>query len=118
MIIAVPVINLLYVTGIFQAIADFTAPVVSGLLGLPSDAIAAIFVAVFRMDAAMALLAPLQLTAKQLVVSSVVLVMFFPCIASLTIMLREMGIWSLLKALGIMIVTGLTVGALLNLLPI
>jgi ferrous iron transport protein B len=118
MIIAVPVINLLYVTGIFQTIADFTAPVVSGLLGLPSDAIAAIFVAVFRMDAAMALLAPLQLTAKQLVVSSVVLVMFFPCIASLTIMLREMGFWSLLKALGIMIVTGLTVGALLNLLPI
>lgn len=118
MIIAVPVINLLYVTGIFQAIADFTAPVVSGLLGLPSAAIAAIFVAIFRMDAAMALLAPLQLTAKQLVVSSVVLVMFFPCIASLTIMLREMGFWSLLKALGIMIVTGLTVGGILNLLPI
>ena len=118
MIIAVPVINLLYVTGIFQAIADFTAPVVSGLLGLPSSAIAAIFVAVFRMDAAMALLAPLQLTAKQLVVSSVVLVMFFPCIASLSVMLREMGFWSLLKALGIMIVTGMTVGGLLNLLPI
>jgi len=118
MIIAVPVINLLYVTGIFQAIADFTAPVVSGLLGLPSSAIAAIFVAVFRMDAAMALLAPLQLTAKQLVVSSVVLVMFFPCIASLTVMLREMGFWSLLKALGIMIVAGLVVGGLLNLLPI
>jgi len=118
MIIAVPVINLLYVTGIFQAIADFTAPVVSGLLGLPSSAIAAIFVAVFRMDAAMALLAPLQLTAKQLVVSSVVLVMFFPCIASLTVMLREMGFWSLLKALGIMIFAGLVVGGLLNLLPI
>ncbi len=118
MIIAVPVINLLYMIGLFQAITSFTAPVVSGLLGLPSDAVAAIFVAFFRMDAAMALLAPLQLTAKQLVVSSVVLVMFFPCIATFTIMFKEMGFWNLLKALGIMLFSGLAVGALLNLLPI
>jgi len=118
MIIAVPVINVLYLIGVFQAITDFTAPVVSGLLGLPKSAVAAIFVAFFRMDAAMALLAPLELSAKQLVVSSVVLVMFFPCIATFTIMLREMGWKSLLIALGIMLLSGLTVGALLNLLPI
>jgi ferrous iron transport protein B len=118
MIIAVPVINVLYMIGVFEAIANFTAPVVSGLLGLPPDAIAAIFVAFFRMDAAMALLAPLGLTAKQLVVSSVVLVMFFPCIATLSIMLREMGLRSLLLALAIMILAGLTAGGLLNLLPI
>ena len=118
MIIAVPVINVLYLIGVFQAITDLAAPVVSGLLGLPKSAVAAIFVAFFRMDAAMALLAPLGLTAKQLVVSSVVLVMFFPCIATFTIMLREMGWKSLLIALGIMLFSGLTVGALLNLLPI
>ncbi|MFA7247090.1 MAG: nucleoside recognition domain-containing protein, partial [Dehalococcoidia bacterium] len=118
MIIAVPVINVLYLIGVFQAITDFTAPVVSGLLGLPKEAVAAIFVAFFRMDAAMALLAPLELSAKQLIVSSVVLVMFFPCIATFTIMLREMGWKSLLIALGIMLLSGLTVGALLNLLPI
>jgi len=118
MIIAIPVINVLNTIGVFQAIANFTAPVVSGLLGLPKDAVAAIFVAFFRMDAAMALLAPLGLTAKQLVVSSVVLVMFFPCIATLTIMLREMGFGNLLKSLGIMILAGLTAGGLVNLLPI
>jgi ferrous iron transport protein B len=118
MIIAVPVINMLYMIGVFQAITDFTAPVVSGLLGLPKDAVAAIFISFFRMDAAMALLAPLELTAKQLVVSSVVLVMFFPCIATFTIMLKEMGVRGLLMALGIMVVSGLAVGSLLNLLPI
>ena len=118
MIIAIPVINILNMAGVFQAVANFTAPVVSGLLGLPKDAVAAIFVAFFRMDAAMALLAPLGLSAKQLVVSSTMLVMFFPCIATLAIMLREMGFWNLLKSLGIMILAGLTAGALLNLLPI
>ena len=118
MIIAIPVINVLNMAGVFEAIANFTAPVVSGLLGLPRDAIASIFVAFFRMDAAMALLAPLGLSAKQLVVSSAVLVMFFPCIATLAIMFREMGLWNLLKSLGIMILAGLTAGGLLNLLPI
>jgi len=118
MIIAIPVINILNMIGVFEAVSSFTAPVVSGLLGLPQNAIAAIFVALFRMDAAMALLAPLGLTAKQLVVSSVVMVMFFPCIATLTIILREMGLRNLLKSLGIMIVSALIVGSLVNLLPI
>ncbi len=118
MIIAIPVINILNMIGVFEAVSSFTAPVVSGLLGLPKEAVGAIFVALFRMDAAMALLAPLGLTAKQLVVSSVVMVMFFPCIATLTIILREMGLLNLLKSLGIMIVSALIVGSLVNLLPI
>lgn len=118
MIIAIPVINILNMIGVFQAVSTATAPVVSGLLGLPKEAVAAIFVAFFRMDAAMALLAPLGLTVKQLVVSSVVLIMFFPCIATLTITLRELGFVNLLKSLGIMIVSALIMGSLVNLLPI
>ena len=118
MIIAIPVINILNMIGVFEAVSSFTAPVVSGLLGLPKEAVGAIFVALLRMDAAMALLAPLGLTAKQLVVSSVVMVMFFPCIATLTIIMREMGLRNLLKSLGIMIVSALIVGSLVSLLPI
>ncbi|MCX6004052.1 MAG: ferrous iron transporter B, partial [Chloroflexi bacterium] len=98
MIIAIPVINILNMLGVIQAVSNFAAPVVSGLLGLPGDAITSIFVAFFRMDAAMALLAPLGLTAKQLVVSSVVLIMFFPCIATFSIILRELGLVNLLKS--------------------
>ena len=118
MIIAIPVINLLNLLGVFQAVSAFTAPVISGLLGLPSAAIAPIFVAFFRMDAAMALLAPLQMTAKQLVVSSVFLVMFFPCIATFIIILRELGPLNLLKSLAIMIGSAVVAGGLVNLLPI
>lgn len=118
MIIAIPVINLLNLLGIFQAFSSFTAPVISGMLGLPPTAIAPIFVAFFRMDAAMALLAPLQMTAKQLVVSSVFLVMFFPCIATFIIILRELGPLNLLKSLAIMIGSAIIAASLVNLLPI
>jgi ferrous iron transport protein B len=62
------------------------------------------------------MLAPLALTAKQLVIGSVVLAIFFPCIATFIVLLRELGIPNMLKSLGIMILTALSVGGLLNII--
>jgi ferrous iron transport protein B len=111
---AVFVINILYYFGVFEAIANFTAPVITTLLGLPKDAVAAIVVGFLRKDVALGMLAPLALTAKQLVVSSVVMAMFFPCIATFIVLLKELGVVSLLKAVGIMIAASLIIGGLLN----
>jgi ferrous iron transport protein B len=113
---AVLVINILYVFGVFNAIADFTAPVVTGLLGLPKEAVTALVIGFVRKDVALAMLAPLSLNAGQLVVGSVVLAMFFPCIATFVILAKELGPINLLKATGIMIVAALGTGALLNLI--
>ncbi len=113
---AVAAINILYFFGVFDAIANFTAPVVTGLLGLPKEAVVAIAIGFMRKDVALGLLAPLALTAGQLVVGSVVLAMFFPCIATFVVLLRELGILNMLKAAGIMLVTALAVGGLLNLI--
>jgi ferrous iron transport protein B len=113
---AVLVINILYVVGVFDAIADFTAPVITGLLGLPKEAVTAIVVGFLRKDVALGMLAPLSLTASQLVVGSVVLAMFFPCIATFVVLLRELGVVSMLKAAGIMFVSALLVGGILNLI--
>ncbi|MBA7600224.1 Fe(2+) transporter FeoB [subsurface metagenome] len=113
---AVLVINVLYVLGIFDAIANFTAPVVTGLLGLPKEAVTALVIGFLRKDVALGMLAPLALSPGQLVVGSVVLAMFFPCIATFVVLLRELGIINMLKSAGIMIVSALLVGGLLNLI--
>jgi len=113
---AVLVINILYVLGIFDAIANFTAPVVTGLLGLPKEAVTALVIGFLRKDVALGMLAPLALSAKQLVVGSVVLAMFFPCIATFVVLLRELGVIDMLKSAGIMIVAALLVGGALNLI--
>ena len=113
---AVLVINILYGLGVFDAIASFTAPVVTGLLGLPKEAVTALVIGFLRKDIAVGMLAPLALTAEQLVVGSVVLAMFFPCMATFAVLLRELGVAGLLKAAGIMITTALAVGSLLNLI--
>jgi ferrous iron transport protein B len=112
---AVLAINVLYMLGVFNAIANFTAPVVTGVWGLPKEAVTAIVIGFLRKDVALGMLAPLALTTSQLVVGSVVLAMFFPCIATFAVLLRELGIVNMLKSAGIMIAVSLIVGGLLNL---
>jgi ferrous iron transport protein B len=115
-LIAVIIINILYYFGVFDAIADFTAPVITGLLGLPKEAVTAIIIGFLRKDVALGMMAPLSLTANQLVIGSVVLAMFFPCIATFIVLARELGVKDLLKSSAIMIVASLGVGSLLNLI--
>jgi len=113
---AVLVMNILYAVGVFDIIANVTAPVVTGLLGLPKEAVVALTVGFLRKDVALGMLAPLALTSEQLVVGSVVLAMFFPCIATFVVLFRELGVRGMLKATAIMVTVALSVGGLLNLI--
>ena len=110
------VVNILYTLGVFNAIADIAASILTGLWGLPKETITALVVGFLRKDVAMGMLAPLALTAKQLVISSTVLAMFFPCVATFVVLARELGARDVLKAIGVMIVAVLIVGSLQNLI--
>lgn len=110
------VVNILYTLGVFHAIADIAAPVLIGLWGLPKETIAALVVGFLRKDAGMGMLATLDLTAKQLVISSTVLAMFFPCVATFVILARELGVRDLFKAIGVMLIAVLIMGGLQNLI--
>jgi len=112
---AVLVVNILYMLGVFDFIANITAPVLTGLLGLPKETVVALAIGFLRKDVAVGMLSPLGLTAKQLVVSTTVLAMVFPCVATFVILARELGVKDMLKATGIMIVAALIVGSLQNL---
>jgi len=115
-LLAIFAIGILYTLGIFDAIAKVTAPVVSGIFGLPKEAVVAIVVGFLRKDVAIGLLAPLSLSAGQLVIGCVVLTMFFPCIATFVVLARELGFRGLLVAIGVMIAATVVVGGLLNLI--
>ena len=110
------IVNILYTLGIIQFIGRFTAPVVTGVLGLPREAVGALIIGFLRKDVAVGMLAPLGLTLKQLVIASVVLTMYFPCVATFTTLAKELGFVDMLKSAGIMIVSSLIVGGLLNLI--
>jgi ferrous iron transport protein B len=115
-LLGVLIVNILYTLGIIQFVGKFTAPVVTRLLGLPSEAVGALIVGFLRKDVAVGMLIPLGLTAKQLIIASVVLAMYFPCVATFTTLVKELGFVDMLKSAGIMIVSSLVVGGLLNLI--
>ncbi|MEN6321139.1 MAG: ferrous iron transport protein B [Syntrophaceae bacterium] len=111
---AVLVINLMHAIGVFSAVASFTSPVVTGILGLPSEAVTGLIVGFLRKDVALGMLSTLGMSAKQLVISSVVLAMFFPCIAVFVVFVKELGVRNTLKSSGIMIAAVLITGGILN----
>lgn len=109
-------INLLYIFGIMDVIIAALSPVLSNLFGLPSDAIGALVMGLLRKDLATAMLAPLNLGINQLVVASTVLAVSFPCIATLVILLKELGIKDTLKTLALMLGMALVVGTILHMI--
>ena len=110
------VVNILYTLGAFDAIANIASPILTKLWGLPKETVVAISIGFLRKDVAMGMLAPLALTAKQLVISSTVLAMFFPCVATFVILARELRARDTLRAIGIMIAAALIMGSLQNLI--
>jgi ferrous iron transport protein B len=115
-LVAIFVIGILYTLGVFDFIANLAAPVVSGIFGLPKEGVVAIVIGFLRKDVAIGMLAPLSLSAGQLVVGCVVLTMFFPCIAAFVVLARELGFKRLIAATAIMITAAVVVGGLLNLI--
>ncbi|MEM2874839.1 MAG: ferrous iron transporter B [Candidatus Hadarchaeales archaeon] len=115
-LLGVLIANLLYSLGIIGVIGEVLSPVVVGLLGLPPEAAAALVVGFLRKDVAVGMLIPLGLSAGQLIVASAVLVMFFPCVATFAVFLKEIGIKDTVKASLVMMATAISVGTILRLL--
>jgi ferrous iron transport protein B len=115
---AIFLVNILYYLHVFEYIASFTAPVITKLWGLPEEAIIPLLIGILRKDVAIGMFAPLELTTHQLITGSVVLAMFFPCIATFVVLFRELGLHDGLKAIGIMLLTVLIVGTVVNLIPV
>jgi ferrous iron transport protein B len=107
--------NLLYSIGVIDIIGRWAAPVVTGLMGLPQESVGGLIVGFLRKDVAVGMLAPLHLSFRQTIVACVVLAVYFPCVATFTVILRELGIARMLMAVVIMIATALVAGGMLNL---
>ena len=115
-LIGVLIINILYSLGFISFISKITSPIMLIVFGLPSKAIVALIIGFLRKDVAVGMLMPLNLTLKQLIITSVVLTMYFPCIATFIVLLKELGIKGMLKSTLIMILSTFIVGFLLNII--
>jgi len=116
MLLGILLMNVLFATGAIKIVAKVLSPVITKLMGLPTDVVVALLMGFLRKDVAVGMLAPLELTAKQLTVASIVLSVYFPCIAAFIILLKELGIKDMLKSAAIMLGLAVFVGTLMNLI--
>jgi ferrous iron transport protein B len=115
-LIGVLIVNLFYIFGFINFMSRIFGRLLTNILGIPAEAIAALFIGFLRKDVAIGMLAPLGLSMGQLITASVVLTMYFPCVATFVVLFKELGFWDTLKASTIMISSALFVGWILNLI--
>jgi len=115
-LLGVGLVNILYVLNVIQVLGKWLEPVLTSVLGLPSEAVGALLIGFLRKDVAVGMLAPLGLSVKQLIIACVMLTIYFPCVATFAVLLREFGLRRMAKAALLMAVVALGVGGLLNLI--
>lgn len=111
-------VNLLYTIGFLDWLATAFAPLMEIWLGLPAEATAALLVGFLRKDLAVGMLVPLGMTPLQLVIAVTMLSVYFPCVATFVVLLRELGAKGMAAAVGVMITTALIVGGALRMVLI
>ncbi len=115
-LLGVLIINVLSAIHVFDFLTKLFSPIIHNLWGLPNDTLPAMMMGFLRKDIAIGMLAPLELTTKQLVITCTVLAIYFPCMATFIVLIRELGWKDMLKSAFLMISTAIIVGTLMNII--
>ena len=120
------VLEALNITGLMWPLADYMRPLVSGWLGLPSICGIPLIFGILRKELTLIMLAELAgtsdfgaiLTPLQMIVFSLVTMIYIPCIATIAAMVREFGWKRALAVAALDIVLALLIGGIaLRILP-
>ena len=84
-------INLLDIFGVLSSISSFFSPFFTKVLRLPGEMGSVIILGFLKKDVSISMLAPFHLAPAQLAVASVFLAVYLPCVASLFLMIKELG---------------------------
>lgn len=112
MIIAVAFVSLLYETGVLTLAGRAFAPLISGWLNLPDQAVVPLVLGIVRRELAVLPLIDMELTTLQFMTGAVVALFYVPCIAMVTTMAKEFGIKAALLVLLLTTFTALFLGGL------
>ncbi|KAF5415038.1 MAG: hypothetical protein C5S49_06305 [Candidatus Methanogaster sp.] len=107
----------LYQLGVIQFLGDALAPVFVGWFGVPKETAGPLIAAFLRKDLAVAQLSAIPMTSYQMITAVVLVSIYFPCVATFAMMLKE-GWKELLGALAVLTVVVFVYGGLIHLIGI
>ena len=108
--------NILSLLGVMDFLGNLTRPVITGVFGLPSEAVASYVIGIVRKDAAVVLLEPLKLNGAQMITGVTTIIIYFPCVATFVVLLKELRFMDTLKSFLIMVIVTLSAGAYIRFL--
>ena len=108
-------VNILYVVGAIDSLASFLAPVFEGWFGVPRETAGPLVAAFLRKDLAIAQLGAIEMSPHQMISSVVLVTIYFPCVATFIMMLKEGGRAFIGSVIALMAVV-FTYGGLLHLI--
>ncbi|MEN3013810.1 MAG: ferrous iron transporter B [Endomicrobiia bacterium] len=112
--VGIILINVMEVSGINNFIINNFGEVFTKLLNLPKDVASVLLLGFLRKDVSIALLAPFNLTVHQLIVASIFMVLYLPCISTFFLIVKEHGILLSLKITFFMLIWGLLISFVIN----
>ena len=109
------IIAILHITGGIDILGNTLSPVF-GAFELPKETVAPLVAGFLRKDLAIGLLSGIQLTHWQMFTSVVLLSIYFPCLATFALMIKEQDWKEIPATLGILFATVLIYGGVLRLI--
>jgi len=116
-LLGVLLVNVLYLVGFIQWLGGALSPVFVHWFGVPEETTGPLIAAFLRKDLAVAQLSVIEMTWYQMVTSVVLVTIYFPCLATFMMLLKEGG-KELLGSLAVLIAVVTLFGGLLHLIGI
>lgn len=111
------IVNVLYLTGAMDWLANALSPLLTRWFGVPKETVGPLIAAFLRKDLAVAQLSVIEMSKYQMIIAVVLVSIYFPCVATFVMLLRE-GWKELLGSLATLIVVVFLYGGLIHLIGI
>jgi len=112
-LLGILVVNVLYLAGVIDALANFFEPLFVTWFGVPKETVGPLIAAFLRKDLAVAQLSTIAMTPYQMITAVVLVSIYFPCVATFVVMLKE-GWKELLAAIAVLIAVVFIYGGLIH----
>jgi ferrous iron transport protein B len=104
-------VNVLYTVGFLEWVAAGVRPLMEGVFGLPGEASIVLIMGFLRKDLAVGMLLSIEgMGPHELVIAVTMLTIYFPCVATFVVLVKELGVKDLVKAAAVMLSTAVLVG--------
>jgi ferrous iron transport protein B len=115
--LGVLIINILYAVGFLQWLGIMLSPLMQGFFGLPGEASTALVIGFLRKDIATGMLLTIEgMGPMQLTISATMLTIYFPCVATFAVLIKELGVKDMMKSAVIMFSTAVVVGFIMKII--